>query len=168
MSAVHPCTVVPRKSGREGSALLLRLLFRALFLQRLGRLLLCVFLLVQTFAHIFFSRSSDQENAACAKSPVAIPPAIIEPGFVAVAQAQAGAVRPGEFRIRTRVPGAAVNSRTPISLPDVTKSDTFRQNRIFWPRPTAETGYISDSKRLLVAHRRGKKRANRPTDGCEL
>jgi len=47
---------------------------------------------------MFFSRSSDQENATCAKSPVAIPPAIIEPGFVAVAQAQAGAAR---------VPGAA-------------------------------------------------------------
>jgi hypothetical protein len=58
MSAVHPCTVVPRKSGREGSALLLRLLFRALFLQGLGGLLFRVFLLVEAFAHVFSSRST--------------------------------------------------------------------------------------------------------------
>jgi len=88
---------------------------------------------------MFFSRSSDQENAACAKPPVAIPPAIIEPGFIAVAQAQAGAVRPGEFEFSRGYRAAAVNSRTPISLADVTKSDTFRQNRISWPRPTAKT-----------------------------
>jgi hypothetical protein len=69
MSAVHPCTVVPRKSGREGSALLLRLLFRALFLQGLGGLLFRVFLLVEAFAHIFSSGRANKfsvcEIACC-------------------------------------------------------------------------------------------------------
>jgi len=52
-----------------------------------------------------------KKNAACAKSPVAIPPAIIEPGFVAVAQAQAGAVRPGEFEFSR-------GYRAPQSIPE--------------------------------------------------
>jgi hypothetical protein len=37
---------------------------------------------------IFSSGSNWQLGTACAKSLVAIPPAIIEPGFVAVAQAE--------------------------------------------------------------------------------
>jgi len=48
--------------------------------------------------------------AACAKSPAAIPSAIIEPGFVAVAQAQAGSDRTVPFQ------SAAVDAPMPSGL----------------------------------------------------